>query len=191
MYTTLYFQIQKEKAPLPTILRFGDPRLESINNPVDLYEQHLDKNIRRLNEALNLFQNHYNWVRSIAAPQIGIMQHFIVINTPNLLKLLINPEISWHSEETQIVWDDCISLPEIAVEVERWKSVDVRYQTHVGEVEVLNKLSPEDSELLQHEIDHLDGILMTQRMTDRKREISKGFLLVTFLLSQASKAVNF
>ena len=103
------------------------------------------------------------------------MKRIVAINSPYLPKLLINPEIIWHSSETQIIWDDCMSLPEIAVEVERWKSIDVKFQTLDGKTEWLKKLSPEDSELLQHEIDHLDGVLMTQRMTDANRVVSREF----------------
>jgi len=51
--------------------------------------------------------------------------------------LLVNPEISWHSGEVQIVWDDCMRLPEIAVKVQRWRSISVKYQNLLGEVQML------------------------------------------------------
>ena len=68
-----------------------------------------------------------------------------------------------------------ISLPEIAVQVERWKFIIVKFQSLDGEVKFLENLSPENSELLQHEIDHLNGILMTHRMTDANQIISREF----------------
>ena len=160
---------------LSSILRFGDPLLECNTGLVDFSEPDLTQNLSRLNDALMLFQQSDKWGRSIAAPQIGIMKRIIVINTPDLPKVLINPEITWHSTDTQIVWDDCMSLPEIAVEVERWKFITVKFQTLDGKVEFLEKLSPENSELLQHEIDHLDGILMTKRMTNNNQVISREF----------------
>lgn len=158
---------------LASILRFGDPRLESTTHTVDFPDSELNQNINNLREALVLFQLHYKWGRSIAAPQIGIMKRIVAINTPNLPSVLINPEITWHSTETQLVWDDCMSLPEIAVEVERWKHITVKYQTIDGDIKFLENLSPEDSELLQHEIDHLSGIIMTHRMTSTHRVISR------------------
>ena len=163
------------KRTLTSILRFGDPRLECNTRLVDFSEADIPQHINDLTDALLLFQQSHKWGRSIAAPQIGIMKRIIAINTPNLPRVLINPEITWHSTNTQIIWDDCMSLPEVAVKVERWKSISVKFQNLEGKFEFLNKLSAENSELLQHEIDHLDGILMTQRMTNSNQIISREF----------------
>jgi peptide deformylase len=160
---------------LSTMLRFGDPRLECNASLVNFADLDINHELSRLNDVLILFQKRYKWGRSIAAPQIGIMKRIIAINAPNLPKILINPEITWHSSDTQIVWDDCMSLPEISVQVERWKFITVKFQSLDGEVKFLENLSPENSELLQHEIDHLNGILMTHRMTDAKQVISREF----------------
>ncbi|MFT5637164.1 MAG: peptide deformylase [Cognaticolwellia sp.] len=166
----------QKQITLSSILRFGDPRLACNASSVDFSEPDIIQDLSILNESLILFQQVYNWGRSIAAPQVGIMKRIIAINAPDLPKVLINPEITWHSTETQIVWDDCMSLPEIAVKVERWKLITVKYQTLDGGVEFLEDLSPENSELLQHEIDHLNGILMTHRMTDTKQIIAREFI---------------
>ncbi|MCP3673171.1 MAG: hypothetical protein GY829_01680 [Gammaproteobacteria bacterium] len=80
------------------------------------------------------------------------------------LEVLINPLVTWHSDTKQIVWDDCMSFPELAVKVERWQSISLTFQIKTGETKLLEQLSSKDSELIQHEIDHLDGILMSQRM---------------------------
>lgn len=165
--------MHKTEITLASILRFGDPRLECSAAPVDFSESALSQQINHLQEALTLFQQHYKWGRSIAAPQIGIMKRIVAINAPNLPTVLINPEITWHSTETQLIWDDCMSLPEIAVEVERWKYITVKYQTVDGNVKFLEDLSPENSELLQHEIDHLNGVIMTHRMTHTHRLVSR------------------
>lgn len=164
------------KITLSSILRFGDPRLESDTQLVDLNDPELAQDIEQLSEALTIFQQSHQWGRSIAAPQIGIMKRLIAISVPDLPQILINPEIVWHSQETQIVWDDCMSLPEIAVEVERWQSISIKFQTLDGREDYLKELSPENSELLQHEIDHLNGIIMTKRMTDSKQVISREYI---------------
>jgi peptide deformylase len=166
----------QKQITISSILRFGDPRLLSNASNVDFSDPSIIQDLRIVNELLILFQQAYNWGRSIAAPQVGIMKRIIAINAPDLPNVLINPEITWHSTETQIVWDDCMSLPEIAVKVERWKFITVKYQTLEGRVEFLEDLSPENSELLQHEIDHLNGILMTQRMTDTNQVIAREFI---------------
>jgi peptide deformylase len=91
---------QKQIA-LSSILRFGDPRLACNASNVDFSEPDIIQDLSILNESLILFQQVYNWGRSIAAPQVCI----IAINAPDLPNVLINPEITWHSTETQIVWD--------------------------------------------------------------------------------------
>ena len=74
---------------------------------------------------------------------------------------LVNPEITWRSDETQWVWDDCLSVPDILVHIERAKSISLVYSDHLNRRWEWEQLSPDMAELLQHEIDHLDGILMT------------------------------
>jgi peptide deformylase len=160
---------------LSSILRFGDPRLACTASLVDFTGSDIAQDLSLLNESLLRFQQVYKWGRSIAAPQIGIMKRIVAINAPDLPKVLINPEITWHSTQTQLVWDDCMSLPEISVKVERWMFITVRYQTLDGRVKFLDNLSAENSELLQHEIDHLNGTLMTQRMTDSNQIIAREF----------------
>ena len=164
-----------QEITLASILRFGDIRLEQTSAPVVLSDPELQQDMEKLTTALSLFQKHYRWGRSIAAPQLGILKRLIAIKSPGLPEFMINPKIIWHSQETQVIWDDCMSLPEIAVRVSRWQSVCVSYQTVQGQTAILEKLSPEDSELLQHEIDHLDGIIMSRRMRDSRQVIAREF----------------
>jgi len=166
----------QNKITLSSILRFGDPRLECSASLVDFSDLDINQELSRLNDTLIHFQKLYKWGRSIAAPQIGIMKRIIAVNAPDLPKVLINPEITWHSSDTQIVWDDCMSLPEIAVQVERWRFITVKFQSLDGEVKFLENLSPENSELLQHEIDHLNGVLMTHRMINTDQVTAREFL---------------
>ena len=157
----------------PSILRFGDAGLEVISSLVDLADPQIMQDYHKMRQALLAFQQHHQWGRSIAAPQIGIAKRLIAINAAGLPELLINPQIIWHSETQQLVWDDCMSQPEITVKVSRWSSISVKYQTIAGHTELLERLSPEHAELLQHEIDHLDGILMSQRMVRPSQIVSR------------------
>ncbi len=155
------------------ILKFGDTRLRQVADTVDIISGGLKAQVELLQSTLLDFQQRVGWGRSIAAPQIGILKRFIAINSPGLPEVMINPEITWHSEDKQQIWDDCMSLPEIAVLVERWMSVSVRYQCLEGNWHELVELSAQDSELLQHEFDHLDGVVMVDRMIEKGRIISR------------------
>lgn len=108
--------------------------------------------------------------RAIAAPQIGELVRVIVLVLPGEEKWpLINPRIVWHSEDQEIVWDACLSFLEIFVQVPRWREIRVAYQDLAGrEHEVHAGKNRDLAELLQHEIDHLDGILTVDRMIDVK-----------------------
>ena len=112
------------------------------------------------------YRNKYGTGRAIAAPQIGLQKRIICLNIDSPL-VMINPELSNLSSEMFEVWDDCMSFPNILVKVMRHKRLslsfyDVNWQKHNWDLE-------EDmAELIQHEYDHLDGILATQRAIDDK-----------------------
>ena len=108
--------------------------------------------------------------RGIAAPQLGVSQRVIFLKLPGVEPWpVINPEIIEWSEEKIVVWDACLSFLSIFMQVERRREVTVRYQNLQGES--LEFVAGDDrnlSELLQHEIDHLDGILAVDRIVDIK-----------------------
>jgi len=108
--------------------------------------------------------------RGIAAPQIGVLQRVIFLKLPGAEPWpLINPEIVARGEEKIVVWDACLSFLSIFMQVERHREITVRYQNLRGEtVEVEAGDDRNLSELLQHEIDHLDGILAIDRVIDLK-----------------------
>jgi peptide deformylase len=108
--------------------------------------------------------------RGIAAPQIGILQRVIFLKLPGEEPWpLINPEIIERSAEKIIVWDACLSFLSIFMQVERYQEISVRYQNIYGETLTVKAGEERNlSELLQHEIDHLDGILAIDRVIDTK-----------------------
>ena len=106
--------------------------------------------------------------RAIAAPQIGEMVRMVHLSVPEPM-VLVNPEIVERSPETMIVWDACLSFLCIFMQVERHKTIVVRYQDLEGKSHELQAGAENDlSELLQHEIDHLSGILAIDRVIDPK-----------------------
>lgn len=152
--------------PLASILRFGDPRLKAVCEPVCRQdsEAELAAEAEQLLRTVHAFRARHGWGRAIAAPQVGIMKRMIAMVLDGREHVLINPTMTWASDARAEVWDDCMSLPEIAVRVQRHYSVTVRFRRLDGKEEAFEKTDFALAELLQHELDHLDGILMTDRM---------------------------
>jgi peptide deformylase len=148
----------------------GAPVLRQVSAPVASGDRELDADIADLATTLGDFRERAGFGRAISAPQIGIGKRLIVLDLGSGARPIINPEITWRSPETQLVWDDCLSVPGVLVRVERHASISLRYRTptptsNLGAWTVWRDLPPDLAELLQHEIDHLDGVLMTDRAT--------------------------
>jgi N-formylmethionyl-tRNA deformylase len=146
------------------ILVLGDARLRSICAPVeDPLAPAIVLECLRLEDALEAFREEQGFGRGIAAPQIGIRRRIVALDLGSGPRCLINPTISWRSEPTFTLWDDCMSLPGILVRVRRNCSINVEYLDEEGAMRVWEGLGRPESELLQHEIDHLDGVLALDR----------------------------
>lgn len=124
--------------------------------------------VRDMGDTLAHWRATTGYGRGIAAPQLGELQRVIFLKLPGVEPWpLINPEVIDCSEEKIIVWDACLSFLSIFMQVERRRQITVRYQNLYGET--LEFVAGDDrslAELLQHEIDHLDGILAIDRVTD-------------------------
>jgi peptide deformylase len=157
--------------PVRPILQLGDPLLREKSRPVaDPAAGEIRDMIQDLADTLACWRSATGYGRGIAAPQLGVMQRVIFLQLPGEEPWpLINPEIVERGEETIVVWDACLSFLSIFMQVERNRQITVRYQNVDGET--LEFEAGEDrnlSELLQHEIDHLDGILAIDRVIDIK-----------------------
>jgi peptide deformylase len=126
--------------------------------------------IQDLADTLAHWRSKTGYGRGIAAPQLGVLQRVIFLELPEAEPWpLINPEIVDRSAEKIIVWDACLSFLSIFMQVERHRRITIRYQNLAGDT--LEFEAGDDrnlSELLQHEIDHLDGILAIDRVVDTK-----------------------
>ena len=124
--------------------------------------------IRDLADTLAHWRAETGYGRGIAAPQIGVLHRVIFLKLPGEQPWpLINPEIISRSEEKIIVWDACLSFLSIFMQVERNREITVRYRSLKGEALTIRAGEERNlSELLQHEIDHLDGILAIDRVID-------------------------
>jgi len=117
-----------------------------------------------LKDTLAAFRKANGFGRGIAAPQIGKLHRVIYVNMQSggFEGALINPVIVRQDDRRIELWDGCFSFPELLVRVSRAARIDVEYVDEQGQKQTV---AAEDdlSELLQHEIDHLDGILAVQR----------------------------
>ena len=131
---------------------FGTPDLRSI--------------VADLRDTLHDFKSRNGFGRGIAAPQIGVMQRVVFIDVDRPLAL-VNPVIKRRSSKRMVLWDDCFSFPNLLVKVKRNLSIEVAYQDAEG---AKHHILAEGalSELLQHEIDHVNGILAIDRAIDSK-----------------------
>lgn len=145
------------------ILVEDDPRLQRPSAPVVWPDPELVRELGALHRALAGFRRRRGFGRAIAAPQIGIAKRVIAMDLGARALSLINPEVFWRSDETIELWDDCMSVPDRVVRVRRHRSISIRYLDEQGRPREWRRLPPDMSELLQHEIDHLDGVLMTAR----------------------------
>jgi peptide deformylase len=148
--------------PVRTILELGNPALWQPSRPVG-HAGPARGLVADLSDTLAHFRQLNGFGRGIAAPQLGVLERVIFIRVPGVFTgPLLDPIIEWSSAEQMELWDDCFSLPGLMVRVARAERVRVSYTDEEGgarRVEADGGLS----ELLQHEIDHLDGILAIQR----------------------------
>lgn len=152
------------------ILLLGNPLLRKYTEPVSISGmKEINHVVDDLRDTLNKFRSDNGFGRGIAAPQIGISLKIIFIQFDKQITL-INPEIISASSELVTLWDDCFSIPNLMIKVKRHKEIKVRYHDMEG-AEYQISAADELSELLQHEIDHLDGVLAIDRAIDSKHII--------------------
>lgn len=148
---------------IQNILQLGNPILWQNSSPItDVNSDQTKELIKDLSDTLANFRNVKGFGRAIAAPQIGILKQMIFVNMSGFSGPLINPVITWASDEKFELWDDCFSFPDLMVRVSRSIKIKVDYQDKEN---LKNTLIAENdlAELLQHEIDHLNGVLALDR----------------------------
>lgn len=158
-----------QSAHVATVLRLGDARLRRIAQPVlDFSDPAFVSGSSALVATLGEFRRRNGFGRAIAAPQIGIAQRFIAVDLGDGPFLVVNPHVVERTDDIFTMWDDCMSFPDLLVKVARHTSISFTYQDETGTEREWSQLKLAESELLQHEIDHLDGILAVDRALDRE-----------------------
>ena len=145
------------------IRQLGDPilrvRCERVQDPKSPAARLLADDLR---DTLRAARRRYEMGRAMAAPQIGAPVRIVLIEFDKKRWVMVNPEIVDVGPEDFTVWDDCFSFPNLLVRVNRAYAITVQYQDLKGKTQTMELQGPM-AELLQHEIDHLDGILAVDR----------------------------
>jgi peptide deformylase len=156
-------------AAMSLIRRLGDPVLKSRATPVDRFDESLRKLASRMagvmNDAIGV---------GLAAPQLGISQRLLVyrVGPDAPVIVLANPELEWSSGDEEAGEEGCLSIPGVTVDVERPVHVRVRALDEEGEERTV-EASGLEARVIQHEMDHLDGVLILERTSrdERKRAL--------------------
>jgi peptide deformylase len=157
---------ERRAAALAQIRSFGDPVLKSRASEIRTFgpelEREADRMVRIMHDAIGV---------GLAATQLGVMHRMLVFQAgPDATPTpLVNPELEWVSNELVIAEEGCLSLPRVAVDVERPLHARVSGRDVRGEP-LLIEASGLEARVLQHEIDHLDGVLMLDRATRDQRK---------------------
>jgi peptide deformylase len=156
----------RRHAAMSFIRRLGDPVLKSRATPVDRFDESLRRQVGRMaglmNDALGV---------GLAAPQLGISQRLLVyrVGPDAPVITLANPEIEWSSDDEEVAEEGCLSIPGIHLDIERPLHVRVRARDEEGDERTV-EASGLEARVIQHEMDHLDGVLILDRTTREERK---------------------
>jgi peptide deformylase len=158
--------VARRAAALSHVRKFGDPVLRTRARPVERFDEALrdeiDRMGRLMNDALGV---------GLAATQVGVLNRVLVYRVaPEApVAALVNPELEWAGREEEIAEEGCLSLPAVHVDVERPVYIRVRGQNEDGE-KITVEASGLEARVIQHEMDHLDGVLILDRIGRQQRK---------------------
>src|ERR1700704_6158173 len=151
----------RREAALRHVRKLGDPVLRAKALPVERFDGTLEREVERMGALM-----HDALGVGLAATQLGVLHRVLVYRASpdDPLTVLVNPVLDWESDERASAEEGCLSLPGVHVEVERAASVRVRAQdAHGAQLEV--EAEGLTARVIQHEIDHLDGVLILDRIS--------------------------
>lgn len=158
--------LARRDAALAQVIKIGDPVLNSKASPVSDFDQRLSDEVARMiaimRDAIGV---------GLAATQLGVLRRILVFQAGAEAdpSAVVNPEIEWHSDEVVVAEEGCLSIPRVTVDVERPLYARIRGQDTEGEP-LLIEAAGLEARVLQHELDHLDGLLMIDRTEPEQRK---------------------
>jgi peptide deformylase len=159
-------RLERREAALARVVKFGDPVLKSKASPVTEFGSELRAEVERM---ISIMRDGMGV--GLAATQLGVLRRVLVFQAgpDSEPTALVNPEVEWLSEEAAVAEEGCLSLPRVSMDVERPLYVRIRGRDSEGEPVEL-EASGLEARVLQHEIDHLDGILILDRTSREQRK---------------------
>src|SRR3954447_3323534 len=156
----------RREAALKHVRKYGDPVLRARALEIEQFDASLVDEVRRMGRLM-----HDAYGIGLAATQVGVVHRLLVYRTEmeGVIAALANPVIEWSSKETESAEEGCLSLPGVAVEVDRPVHVRVRAQDEHGQP-ITVEASGLEARVIQHEMDHLDGVLILDRTSRDQRK---------------------
>jgi peptide deformylase len=156
----------RREAALKLVRQYGDPVLRSRALDVERFDGALAEEVRRMGQLM-----HDALGIGLAATQVGVMHRLLVyrVDPDAPVAVIVNPVLEWASEDRETSEEGCLSLPGVLVEVERPVHVRVKAHDERGD-ELVVEASGLEARVLQHEMDHLDGVLILDRTTRDQRK---------------------
>ena len=161
----------RREAALQHVRVYGDPVLRTEARKVDRFDRALLDEVRRMGQLM-----HDAFGIGLAATQVGIPHRLLVyrVEHDSPVNALVNPEIQWSSKDKETMEEGCLSLPSVHVDVERPIHVRVRAWDELGD-EIFIEASGLEARVIQHEVDHLDGVLILDRTSrEQRKEAMRG-----------------
>jgi peptide deformylase len=147
------------------VLKLGNPCLHEVSREVERADlAALEPLVVDLHDTLMDFRARYQAGRAVSSPQIGVAKRVVYMHVGEPV-VMINPSLTWRSDEMMEVWDDCMSFPDLLVRVLRHRRCRLEFRDRSWSARALD-LEGDLAELLQHEVDHLDGVLAVSRAID-------------------------
>jgi peptide deformylase len=155
------------------VLQLGNHKLRESSKKVKKFDNDFINMLKDLKDTLEFLQQTRKIGRALAAPQIGYLKNIIWYSIPEGAFTMVNPKIIWKSEETIEVWDSCYSFNvAFFIKIQRYKNIKVKYQDEEGN-EKIEEYVDDMAELVQHEIDHLYGTLVTDHLKDMNKIVMR------------------
>lgn len=156
----------RREVALRHVRKFGDPVLRTKALPVEHFDAALQAEVQRMGELM-----HDALGVGLAATQLGVLHRVLVYraHVEDPLTALVNPRIEWLSDEIEVAGEGCLSLPGVHLEVERAQALRVKANDESGE-EIVVEAEGLSARIIQHEVDHLDGVLILDRVTREQRK---------------------
>ena len=156
----------RRSAALAHVRQFGDPVLKAKALPIERFDETLLQEVGRMTRLME-----DSLGIGLAATQVGVLHRLLVYRAaPDApVSALVNPELEWEGAEVEEAEEGCLSIPGVHVDVERPVHIRVRALDEHGEAQTI-EASGLEARVIQHEMDHLDGILMLDRASRQQRK---------------------